>query len=156
MANAGQAEDPIIQALVDHQVRPTRTRVLLLSLLRDDENHLDAEEIANLLRSQGHKFGIATLYQNLNLLVENNLLLRFTGANGIARFDANLKPHHHLICSHCGRIIDMELIPGNLLISNLRPIRPEAAHDLSQWEFEGGRVEVQALCTRCNHAIQAP
>ena len=47
-----------------------------------------------------------TVYRTLTSLEEMELLLR-VGTTGKERFDGDLRPHAHFICSKCGEVYDI-------------------------------------------------
>jgi Fur family peroxide stress response transcriptional regulator len=49
-----------------------------------------------------------TVYRTLAFLEAHALIRRVHASGERARFDGNLAPHHHFICTKCGRIIDFE------------------------------------------------
>ena len=93
----------LFKRLREHGVRPTEARRLVLALLDEKNYHPSTEGIIKALRDKGFNVGVATLYQNLNKLVEEGLLVRIKGPDDLMRFDANLDPHHHLVCIKCGK-----------------------------------------------------
>jgi len=67
-----------------------------------------------------HLFSLATVYNNLRLFIECGLLREVSPHATTLRVDGNLKPHHHLVCSRCksvqdieGEFIDFNGYPGN-------------------------------------------
>jgi Fe2+ or Zn2+ uptake regulation protein len=82
----------LFKRLHEHGLRPTEARRLVLALLDEKNNHPSSEGIISALRNKGYPISIATLYQNLNNLVEAGLLIRIKGPDGLMRFDANLTP----------------------------------------------------------------
>ncbi len=49
-----------------------------------------------------------TVYRTLSFLEEHDLISRVHATGERVRFDGNHRPHHHFICTSCGRIIDFE------------------------------------------------
>jgi Fe2+ or Zn2+ uptake regulation protein len=47
------------------------------------------------------------VYQTLNDLASMGEVQALDLGTGSARFDPNLDAHHHLVCDHCGRIVDV-------------------------------------------------
>jgi Fur family peroxide stress response transcriptional regulator len=129
-------------------LRATPARRLILTLLVGHANHLCTDEILTELSKLGHRIATATIYQNLAKLVEAGLLIRFTGADGIVKYDSNLAPHHHLSCTGCGRVIDVDLDTA----SHLRGLRPTVARTGESprgWRLVGIRMELKGLCPAC-------
>jgi Fe2+ or Zn2+ uptake regulation protein len=50
---------------------------------------------------------LRTVYQTLNDLAAMGELRSLDLGTGSTRFDPNLEPHHHLVCTSCGRIDDV-------------------------------------------------
>lgn len=138
------------ELLRQHGLRPTRARCLLLELLSLPNNHLSTEEIVRTLAGQGHRVGTATLYQNLDKLVQAGLLLRFTGPDGLARYDFNLTPHSHLICRRCRRVQDIDT---NTLFNRrfLPPLCHHTGKPVSDWQIDDVQLELKGLCPACRN-----
>lgn len=139
----GEAE----QRLRAQGLRPTKARCLLLNLLGESQNHSSTEEMLEALRRRGHRASAATLHQNLNRLIQEGLLAHFTGPDGLSRFDANLAPHHHLVCVRCGRIVDVEV--DRSLLKQLAPVGLHDGPALPEWQIKGAQVEFRGICTAC-------
>ncbi len=96
----------------------TNQRVVILNFLKDNLNHPTVEEIYEEVKQTLPRITKATVYQNLKILV-NNDLLKEVNVKGISRFEAKTEPHHHIICKTCGKIVDFvsdELIDYSLKI----------------------------------------
>ncbi|MFW9902798.1 MAG: Fur family transcriptional regulator [Candidatus Thorarchaeota archaeon] len=83
----------------------TNQRVVILDFLKDNLNHPTVEEIYEEVKQKLPRITKATVYKNLNVLVDNNLI-KEVNVKGVSRFEAKMDPHHHLICKTCGKIID--------------------------------------------------
>lgn len=136
-----------VQLLREHGLRPTIARRQIMSLLMGHRSHPSTEEIISALRKKGRKASAATVYQNLARLVEASLLMRFTGADGVLRYDADLTPHHHLICTRCGRVADVNLEARRA--PNLRAVNQSAGMYPEGWKIEGLQLEFKGLCPEC-------
>lgn len=134
----------IVALLHSHGLRATKTRCLLLELLAATNAHPTAEDLLEKLRVRGVSAGVATVYQNLSTLAEHGLLARFIGRDGRARFDGNLSAHHHLICSRCGRIVD---VTTDGPIGEVALVSPDC--DLAEWSVERPRLEFLGVCPEC-------
>lgn len=128
-------------------LRPTRARRLILGRLLKRNDHLTAEELRQALRRNGHVVSVATLYQNLNRLAQAGLLAGFPDAGGKVRFDANAGPHTHLVCTACGRILD--IAPDDRRLATLRVELPRATRSYQGWTLNAVRFELRGLCPAC-------
>lgn len=137
----------LFKRLKEHGVRPTVARRLVLALLNDKNDHLSTEGIIKALQDKGFAVSIATLYQTLNKLVAAGLLLRIKGPDDLMRFDANLTPHHHLVCTKCGKIVDVRNNEEQLLQKT--PEDYQTGATLSDWHLDYIKVEFNGTCPDC-------
>lgn len=86
--------------------RNTHQKELILSTIQGKNNHHTAEEILELVQKEDPNIGLATVYRNLNLFVEEGLIQRVKGDNW-SFFDGNPDPHDHFHCAICGKVMDM-------------------------------------------------
>jgi Fur family ferric uptake transcriptional regulator len=90
--------------------RMTIPRKLILELLSETSHHLSAEEIYRELLDKYPKIGLATVYRNLEYLVQKGFICRFDFGDRRSRYELVKKEksenyHHHLVCTKCGKII---------------------------------------------------
>lgn len=87
----------------------TKQRELILSILRQSDRHMTADEIFFLAKLKMPSIAMATVYNNLNALDEAGVIHRLH-IDGVADcFDKLTEPHNHLLCQGCGRIQDVRL-----------------------------------------------
>lgn len=132
--------------LRSHGLRPTRARRLILARVVHRNDHLTAEELRRELARRGFDLSVATLYQNLKRLADAGLLASFAGSDGAARYDANTGSHAHLVCTRCGRVLDIE--PGDPLLAGT-DIRLPTQSRHRGWTVADARVELLGRCPRC-------
>lgn len=96
------------------ETRNTKQKKMIMDCLRSSGNsHLTAEDIYNLICENDQHISIATVYRNLKLLEEQNLVKKNFVSEDTSSFyelcDSN-EPHahHHLVCQQCGAILDFE------------------------------------------------
>jgi len=141
----------ILEMLENSGLRATRARKIILELLAEKNRHFTPEEMLETLRERGKPLSIATLYQNLARLVEKGLVIKIVGLDGSFRYDFNHDPHDHMICSRCGKIVDV-VVKGSLEGVSAQPMDTE--DDLSSWKILEKRVEFVGLCPECQAAEQ--
>lgn len=137
----------VSERLREHGLRPTKARRLVLALLGDKNDHLNPEGIMAALRNKGYPMSVATLYQNLNNLVEAGLLIRIKGPDGLMRFDANLDPHHHLVCDTCGKMIDVRINHKTQIQQSA--VDYQTGNSLSDWHINHINIELKGTCPDC-------
>jgi len=87
--------------------RITKQRKVILNELREVCIHPTAKQIYKLAKKQLPNISLATIYRNLEYLEENNLIIKIKSKRDEYRYDGNISDHCHLICSKCGKIIDI-------------------------------------------------
>jgi Fur family peroxide stress response transcriptional regulator len=50
---------------------------------------------------------LGTVYRNINLFRHEGLVVSVGVVDGEERFDGIVEPHPHLVCSRCGRVLDL-------------------------------------------------
>lgn len=137
----------VVQALQARGLRPTPARRQLMAQLASRRDHPTADQLAGALRSRGERFGVATLYQNLNRLHESGVIGRIQGTDGLMHFDANTARHDHLLCRHCGRIVDVEIgpLPERIAL----PHCPRTGEPFHDWGLQDIQVELKGVCPDC-------
>ena len=89
-------------------LKPTRQRLLLSKLLfSKGDKHFTAEEIRKLVVNKGAKISLATIYNNLNQMVEVGLLKKRQVTKGGVYFDNNVSNHYHLFDEENNTLIDI-------------------------------------------------
>lgn len=132
----------IIAALGVKATRITNQRALILEIIQQSQEHLDADEIYRRARSQQPRLSLSTVYRTLQALKRRGLIEEL-------QFDENhhhyeVKPiteHHHLVCLGCGRVIEF---PYQL--SRLIKTRVAEARD---FEIMDTKVHITGYCAKC-------
>jgi Fur family peroxide stress response transcriptional regulator len=63
------------------------------------------------------------------------------------RYDANLAPHHHLVCVKCNRIVDVRNNEEPLLQKS--PVDYQTGVSLSDWHIDYIKIEFNGTCPDC-------
>ena len=85
----------------------TVQRKLIMKIISESELHLNAEQIYKLACEEMPGIAMATIYNNLKYLSDNNFIRKIGVADGADFYDKSLKPHDHIICEKCGKISDI-------------------------------------------------
>ena len=87
--------------------------------------------------------GIATVYRSLNLLEESGMVTSISfGAQG-KKFELANKPHHdHIICRHCGVIVEFE---DQVIEKRQLTIAKDNGFKLT-----GHIMQLYGVCSECN------
>jgi Fur family peroxide stress response transcriptional regulator len=122
-------------------IRVTAQRLAVYETLAADLAHPSAETVHARLRRRMPSLSLATVYRILDSLEAEKLIRRVSTTSGVARFDANLDVHQHLVCRVCGRISDVQA-PA---LASADPARLTFAG----FEVEGLDVRILGRCRRC-------
>jgi Fe2+ or Zn2+ uptake regulation protein len=71
-------------------------------------DHPTAAEVYEEVRKGCPQISLGTVYRNLNLMAEEEELLRLSFPEAPDRFDPNAQEHYHASCVRCGRIFDTD------------------------------------------------
>lgn len=87
---------------------------LLAYLIKNRDKHTTVQELTAFLSAEGTPMGTATIYRQLDKLVENGLVRKyvFNGKTGacyqyIGGGDSDCHEHFHLKCIACGQLIHL-------------------------------------------------
>src|SRR5918998_2431123 len=139
------ATDDLSTALHERGMRVTPQRVVLHRALRELDRHVTADELLDSVAERLPNVSLPTTYATLELLEELGMVRRVQRA-GTTLFDPRADSHHHLICTNCGSIEDLD--------SDLDTARLERA--AARHGFEPERIEavVQGRCAGCRAPSQ--
>lgn len=86
----------------------SRQREEIIKVVKDSYNHPTAEEIYMIVKAKDPAVSRSTVYRNLGLLVENNMIKQISMKVGPDRYDYMRTPHNHAMCIKCGKVFDFE------------------------------------------------
>jgi len=144
LKGANGSERDISRLLRRAGLRVTPQRTLLLEIIRESEEHLDADEIYRLARNRHPRISLSTVYRTLSLLKDMGLVRELDFDQDHRHYelcDSGEYKHYHLYCLDCGKIIEFE-----------SPLVTELAEQLAQehdFEITDCRVTVAGYCSRC-------
>lgn len=78
----------------------------ILDIINTCSDHLTAEQIYLRLKASNSKIVLATVYNNLNLLCEQDRIRKVSLEGYPDRYDKIVK-HDHLVCKKCGALSDI-------------------------------------------------
>lgn len=89
----------------------TKQKAAIFSLLKEKNNtHMTAEQMLSILKDEDTPVGKTTLYRFLDTLVEsgevNKYVIDNTSCYQYVGKDPNSQNCFHLICDHCGKMIN--------------------------------------------------
>ncbi len=107
--------------------------MVIFHILAGDNLHMTADEIYQKAKAEYPMLSPATVYRNMEQLVEAGLLSHLDLGGPSTRYDTNLEEHHHFVCEKCGKVIDVylkdftyELDTEKSMLGNVRIESPAA------------------------------
>ena len=131
--------------LSKHSVSITNPRILVLEALLEFGNPVTIDELQSKLQGAVAK---STLYRVLNDLKKIKILNEFTSPDNATVVELILEDHshhHHLFCSDCGEVIDVELSEEFELMLDKEI---EKVQKNFNFKITDHRVEMFGLCTK--------
>ena len=124
----------------EKNMRDTKQRRLVYEAVTKRRDHPGADTIYLDLHAKDNKISKATVYRNLKLLSENGDIQHIE-APGADRYDVTVSRHYHIVCSHCGKMIDAPIpyyAENDSLIENQ-----------TGFKISGHRTLFEGICPEC-------
>lgn len=119
----------------------TQPRLAVYQRLASTVAHPTAEELHESIRPEHPSVSLGTVYKTLETFEKHGFITKSRSTGERARYDANLEPHHHLICKICGRMEDIsESSTGPVVVS--KKVHPE-------FLVEDIRIDFRGICGPC-------
>ena len=132
--------DELKTALRERGMRVTPQRVVVHRALRELDRHVTADELLEAVGDHLPNVSLATIYATLELFEELGMVRRVQRA-GTTLFDPRTDVHHHLVCTRCGAIEDLD--------SELDTSALERAADRRGFARERIEAVVHGRCAGC-------
>ena len=84
-----------------------RKRDAILAYLRHTDQHPSAETVYAALKPEIPDLSLGTVYRNIALFKQQGQIISLGSVNGVERYDGNVVPHVHFVCTGCGCIRDL-------------------------------------------------
>jgi len=129
-----------------HGIAVTHQRQVLYEVMQGMDGHPSPEEIYAQVREKIPSISLATVYKNIHLFVESGVLREVSLHHGSQRVEMNEREHHHLVCSKCKGITDIdaeELGANDLLAGKQLP---------GGFMAQRYAVDVIGICANCQTA----
>ena len=92
------------------EIRTTRQRTAVATVLGTVDGFRSAQDLHDLLRQEGASVGLTTVYRHLQALADAGQvdMLRTDDGEAVYRRCPTSVHHHHLVCRTCGRSVEVE------------------------------------------------
>ncbi|MBN2222485.1 MAG: transcriptional repressor [Vallitaleaceae bacterium] len=126
----------------NYSLKRTKTRENIINTLATSSRPLSAMEILELTSKEESSSWPSTIYRNLEILVEHDIVLKTKfHEEETAYYEINQHKHrHYAYCVECKKIIDLENCP----FENFHPKFQE-----NGFQLLGHNLEIYGLCKEC-------
>ena len=125
--------------LREHKLKVTPQRLGILTLMQS-AGHLDVEELFVLIKKQFSSISLATLYKNINAMLENSLITEIKIPKHKSKYEIAKEPHIHLLCQKCNEFIDVNV--------NIESLVDEASMK-SHYQLVDSSIVLCGVCEKC-------
>ena len=122
----------------------THQRMEIFSEVAKSTEHPDVETIYKGVRKRIPSVSLDTVYRTLWLFMDLGLITTLGPLRERQRFDANIKMHHHFVCTKCGSTRDFYSSEFDSL-----PV-PDDVKEMGN--VDTTYVELRGLCSRCTES----
>lgn len=120
----------------------TPQRLAILKFLEGNTDHPTAEDIFIEIKKKHPTVSFATVYNTIQALRERGDLLEVTIDPERKHFDPNPSPHHHIICTDCGKI-------GDIFVDYSAALTlPDKT--LEEFTPTGNHIDFHGVCRDCS------
>ena len=111
----------------------------ILEIVESSHSHMTADQIFDALRQTYPSVVLATVYNNLNRLWQEEKIHKVSVEGMPDRYD-RMERHDHLVCKQCGRLLDVDL--GDLTAQLERAL----GHSILSYD-----LKLMDLCEECRN-----
>ena len=123
-----------ISLLKQNDLKATIQRTSILKSI-NRAGHINIDEIYEELKEQYPTLSLATIYKNIILMVQQNVIIEVPINGKKSKYELKKDDHIHLICKSCGNIEDRELNSCNV--------------DIEDFKIASKQINLYGLCKNC-------
>jgi Fur family transcriptional regulator, peroxide stress response regulator len=127
--------------LREHHLKVTPQRLGLLSIMHT-HGHVNVEDLFFHIKKSFASISLATLYKNINAMLENKLISEVKIPNRKAKYEIAKPPHIHMLCRSCHAFNDLKLDLDELVAT---------ASLKSHYKIEETNIILSGLCEHCQN-----
>lgn len=107
--------------------------------------HPTAARLCDYIKTSASPVGLATIYRTLDRLVERGDVIAIRTGTAV-RYDLNIEAHHHLVCTQCGEVVDIDRgtvpVPHSFIASFA---------SVSGFDLNHAAIQISGICPLCKH-----
>jgi Fur family transcriptional regulator, peroxide stress response regulator len=140
-----QALDDFRRRCKEQGLAFTFQRQVIYEAVVDSREHPTPELIYEQVRQRIPSISLGTIYKNIKTFLDSGVFKEVTLHHGSLRLESNMTPHHHLVCSSCKAIFDIEE-------SAVEPVQLPTRELPAGFSIKQCRVEFVGECKSCQTA----
>lgn len=132
-----------MKLLDEKGLHKTNQRSEILNIMSLEDKPLSAKHIYNKLKDRNSHLKLSTIYRNLNIFAEKDIIRKLNIRNDKNENLFELikeTHHHHLICIECGEIKDIKCPLDDYL---------KEIEDKNNYLIKDHRLSIYGLCENC-------
>lgn len=119
----------------------TVQRRFVLQELVERKDHPTADQIYEVVRERLPGLSRTTVYRILDTLVQVGAARKVFHVDAVARYDPVTERHHHLVCTVCGRLVDVDASSvGDIRFPDLRRVG---------FSIDDYSINFTGVCSQC-------
>ncbi len=128
-----------IDQLRAYHLKATPQRIAIAEAL-DTFGHLSVEQLYELLKKKFHSLSLATIYKNINIMMENAFVSEVKLPEQKSVYELTKEAHAHLQCTECHQVWDIHI--------DLDDVIKESAKN-STFEIKSASLVLSGICDQC-------
>ncbi|MEL7224292.1 MAG: transcriptional repressor [Cyanobacteria bacterium P01_D01_bin.36] len=130
------------------RMTPQRKTILQTFQNLPEGQHLSADDLHDLLKENGNRIGLSTVYRNLKMMSRMGILRELELAEGQKRYEINQPAphhHHHMICIRCNKTIEFK---NDSILRTGAKVARKAGFQLLDCQ-----LSIHAVCPTCQRSV---
>jgi Fur family peroxide stress response transcriptional regulator len=127
------------ELLKTYQLKVTPQRTAIVEELYA-QGHLSIDELYQRLVSRFPTISLATIYKNINAMVEKVFVQEVKIPNQKSKFELVKEAHAHVVCESCGKVEDIRLDAAGMIAQ---------VAQLSHYKIERDDLVFSGVCPVC-------
>jgi Fur family peroxide stress response transcriptional regulator len=132
---------PFRELCAEHGLTATHQRQVLYEVMQTMPGHPSPEEVYARVKKRIPAISLATVYKNIHLFIESGVLKEVSLHHGSLRVEMNSHVHHHMVCSRCKNIADIEEKDLGMM--------PKRQRLPGGFQVERYAIDVIGICAAC-------
>ncbi|MCX7857534.1 MAG: transcriptional repressor [Deltaproteobacteria bacterium] len=125
-----------------YNFKMTPQRLAIIEYLKNNKEHPSALDVFKAISNRFPTISFATVYNTLEMLKNKGFIVELTVDPERKRFDPDLTPHHHMVCTKCGKVEDLFVDFSINIPENVK----------KSFEIERIHLDIYGTCGSCKKA----